>query len=310
LTFERDNYALHGLRLDGLGLEIGPSHNPIAAGLPGVNAKVLDHMDQADLVKKYTSLRVDTSRIQPVDYVWSGERYADLVGDERFDWVIASHVIEHVPDIVGFINECAEVMAPEGVLSLVVPDKRETFDFYRPPAGLGPVVDAHLQSRRMSSPGAIAEFEMFIADYDGSPTPRFMNPAAHAMAMMKRAEGGHYVDIHAWVFTPSSFRLLMEDLHALGLLQLRECAFAENGGEFYIKLSKAGAGPGVDRTALARRALDELTGIKRGVISDTQERLEQLVRERTALRAELEAVKRTLSWRITAPLRAVRRSVG
>ncbi|OYX35297.1 MAG: hypothetical protein B7Y99_04070 [Caulobacterales bacterium 32-69-10] len=310
MVTHRDKNALEGLRLDGLGLEIGPSHNPIAAGLPGVKAKVLDHMTQEGLIEKYAALNTDTSRIQPVDYVWSGERYIDLVGDTRFDWIIASHVIEHVPDIVGFINECAEVMSPDGVLSLVVPDKRDTFDFYRPPVGLGPVIDAHLQGRRMSSPGAIAEFEMFICDNDGSPAPRILHPVDHARAMMERAREGIYHDIHAWVFTPSSFRLLIEDLYALELLHLRECAFGEVGGEFYVKLSKAGAGPGVDRAVLARRALDEQVGRQVSAPPAVEERLEQMERENNALKAELDATRRTLSWRITAPLRALRRGVG
>ena len=306
---DRRDHILSNLRLDGLGLEIGPSYGPIAAGLPGVKARTLDFMNQEQLVAKYARLGQDTSRIQPVDYVWSGERYIDLVGDTRFDWIIASHVIEHVPDLVGFVNECAEILTEDGVLSLVVPDKRWTFDYYRPPVGLGAVVDAHLQGRRMSSPGATAEFEMFIADYNGSPSaPPFLNPVAHAKAMMAKATSGAYHDIHAWVFTASSFRLLIEDLHALGMMQVREAAFAPAVGEFYIQLSRQGAGPGVDRQTLGLRALEEQS--LSGSVVGQAGPLERLTRENAALQAELAATRRTLSWRLTAPLRAVRRPFG
>jgi hypothetical protein len=259
-------------------------------------------MDQGQLVAKYAEMGVDTSRILPVDYVWSGERYRDLVGDVRFDWIVASHVVEHVPDLVGFVNECTEILAPGGALSLVVPDKRATFDYHRPPSGLGAVVDAHLAGRRISSPGATAEFELYIADYhaDALAPPFMQQDIEHACNMMARAARGEYHDVHAWVFTPSSFRLLVEDLHRLGLLQAREAAFVEGEDEFYVQLSREGAGPDLDRLALSTRAVDELRGACE---------IERLVRRNIALRGELEATRRTLSWRLTAPLRAIRRGL-
>ncbi len=102
-----------------------------------------------------------------MDYVWSGQPYTELMGAVRFDWVLASHVIEHVPDLIGFINECGELLTPGGRLSLAVPDRRCEFDYYRPCAGLGSVVDAHLEGRRRSSPGLAAEFALYICQLDG-----------------------------------------------------------------------------------------------------------------------------------------------
>lgn len=306
MAFERDSNALAGLNLEGLGLEIGPSHSPIAAGLPGVECKVLDHSSQADLVRKYAGMGVDTSRIQPVDYVWAGERYLDLVGDTRFDWIIASHVIEHVPDIVGFLKGCAEVLKPGGIVSLVVPDKRATFDYYRPPTGLGPVVDAHFQRRKLSSPGAIAECEIMMAAWDETTAPAILHPIEHAQAMMKMPGRGVYHDVHAWVFTPAQFRLLIEDLYLLELLELRELSHGEAKDEFYIKLSVGAPGPGTDRKTLALKALDELA-VGRAAPAG---RVAELESQNAALKAELAALRQTLSWRVTAPLRAVRRGVG
>jgi SAM-dependent methyltransferase len=309
LAIDRDRNALAGLNLQGLGLEIGPSHSPIAAGLPGVNCKVLDHSDQAELIRKYEHMGTDTSRIQPVDYVWSGQRYLDLVGDTRFDWIIASHVIEHVPDIVGFLNQCAEILNPGGIISLVAPDKRESFDYYRPPAGLSAVVDAHVERRKLSSAGAIAEFEMFYAEFvHGQTNPPMPNTSEYAIQMMKKPGKGVYHDVHAWVFTPSSFRLLIEDLYRLELLDVREAGFAEVPHEFYVKLAKEGRGPDVGRAVLAQRAVDELAG-SAGVPPVAQEHIARLEREKAELEAELAATRATLSWRVTAPLRAVRRGV-
>ncbi len=63
-ALDRRERILTGLNLDGLGLEIGPGYNPLAAGDPQLRVKTLDHLDQAGLIEKYAKTAVDTSRIQ------------------------------------------------------------------------------------------------------------------------------------------------------------------------------------------------------------------------------------------------------
>jgi SAM-dependent methyltransferase len=311
---DRRSRILDGLDLSGLGLEIGPSYSPIAAGDPALRVKTLDHIDQAALIEKYRNdPLVDVGRIQPVDYVWSGERYIDLVGDTRFDWIVASHVIEHVPDVVGFINECAEILTPGGVLSLAVPDKRYEFDYYRPPTGLARLVDAHYDGRRLTSPGSVAEHLLNHATLDGRQTwseheqgvPSSADDFDLVRYGMDQTRRGEYVDMHAWAFTPHSFRLAMHDLHKLGLLTVKELSFSGSVGcEFYCQLSLAGAGDVPDRLTMNRRALREL-------MSATSEEAparpgaETLKTENADLRRRLTALEASSSWRLTAPLRAL-----
>jgi SAM-dependent methyltransferase len=263
---DRRAVILEGLNLAGLGLEIGAGYGPLAAGQPGLNVRSLDHLDQAGLIEKYARQGAPTDHIGPVDYVWSGQRYAELVGETRFDWIVASHVIEHVPDLVGFLNQCAEILTPEGVLTLAVPDRRYSFDYYRPESGLRELIDAHVSGRTLSSPGCAAEHFLSLARLDGRDTwdeadrgrPEFVVPFETAENRYRRALDGTYVDVHAWVFTPSSFRLAMEDLHALGLIGLREARFRPTVGcEFFVQLSLAGAGSGLSRLDLAEQAVRE-----------------------------------------------------
>jgi SAM-dependent methyltransferase len=49
-----------------------------------------------------------------------------------FDFVVAAHVIEHLRDPVGSIVHAIRILKPGGVLILVVPDLRRTFDRNRP----------------------------------------------------------------------------------------------------------------------------------------------------------------------------------
>jgi len=121
----------------GLGIEIGPSHDPVAPKASGYNVRVVDHLSQGELKAKYEGHGVNTDNIESVDVIWRGEPLEQLVGSERYDWIIASHVIEHVPDPIKFIRSCQKVLKENGVLSLAVPDKNFCLDHLRPPSSTG-----------------------------------------------------------------------------------------------------------------------------------------------------------------------------
>lgn len=230
------------------GLEIGPSHRPAAPKREGFNVKILDHLSAEGLREKYRSSGLDIAAIEEVDFVWSGQPLAELVGDERFNWIIAAHLIEHVPDFIGFLRECEKMLENAGVLSLVVPDKRYCFDHFREVSSLAQVIDAHVEKRQTHSSGSVAEFYLNACKKNGviawDPAHQgnyeFCHGSNDAKEMMARASTGEYLDIHAWCFTPSSFRLLMQDLFTLGLIQLREVGFfPTEGHEFFIALAKS-----------------------------------------------------------------------
>ncbi len=245
----------------GRGLELGPSHRPIAPKKAGFNVRVLDHLDRQGLIAKYKDHGVDLDAIEEVDYVWRGERYADIVGrEEKFDWIIASHVIEHAPDFVGFLKNCEEILSPDGALIIAVPDKRRCFDRFRPRSSLASVVDAHKSGRKVHSPGTAAEYFLNVVTLNGkiawqadeSGEFRNVHGLEDAQRVMSAIEQtGVYVDLHAWVFTPASFRLIVRDLADLGLIGLREAGFQETAGhEFYVALSRIAKASEVSRLEL------------------------------------------------------------
>ena len=273
----RRDILLAHIDRDGLGLEIGPSHNPIAPRRDGFRVEIVDHASREDLVVKYAEHGVDTDAIEEVDFVWDGRRrYVELTGRPKgYDWIIASHVIEHVPDLAAFINDCDAILRDGGVLSLAVPDKRYCFDRMRPLTSLQSVVDAHLESRTNHTPGRVADYFLNVVALDGrvawspgdaepGPLSRlgFVHGIDDARRGMRAAiEGNVYLDIHAWCFTPSSFRLLMDDLYALGCIQLRETAFQDGGSEFFVAMSRNGAGHGLSRMELLDNIEHELSAI-------------------------------------------------
>lgn len=235
------------------GIEIGPSHNPLAPKKEGYQVHIIDHMNREQLIAKYKDHNVDIQNIEEVDFVWNGESFCELTGKSKFyDWIIASHVIEHTPDLIGFLNSCEEVLKETGVLSLVIPDKRYCFDHFRPIAGLAKILDSHYQGNRIHSAGTVAEYFLNVVSKAGiiAWTPDTLGDYSlvHGLDDAKRgidAVLNHqaYLDVHAWCFVPHSFRLIIHDLFCLGLTQLKEVDFfpTENH-EFYMTLSRNGKG--------------------------------------------------------------------
>lgn len=252
----------------GLGLEVGPCHDPVAAKSDGYNVHIVDHLPTAELRNKYKGHGLDVERIEEVDFVWNGEPLEDLLGaDTCYDWIIASHVIEHVPDPISFIRSCQRVLKPGGILSLAIPDKRYCFDHLRPPSSTGAVLQAFLEKRTRHTPGQVFDSFSFAAVNGGALAWQqgsmgkldFMHAHGFGGLMLQDyLASDAYVDVHGWVFTPSSFRLIVYDLNALGYLNIREEAFTPTiGCEFFVSFRNAPAPPPGDRIALARAALQE-----------------------------------------------------
>lgn len=86
----------------GPGLEIGHSHSPLAPKAAGYNVEILDHATAPELHAKYRDAGVNLDHIEDVDFVWNGAPLPETVGRrDCYDWIIASHVIEHTPDMPG-----------------------------------------------------------------------------------------------------------------------------------------------------------------------------------------------------------------
>ncbi len=257
----------------GLGLEIGPSFNPLVPKADGYRVEILDHLSAANLREKYKSTpNVDLSKIEEVDYVSDGGSILKLVGKpQHYDYIIASHVIEHTTDLLGFISDCEQLLKDTGVLVLAVPDKRFAFDCLRSYSTTGQILQAHLERRQRHTPGQVFDEVAYnclrdgaIAWKNGDSGPlSFFRPLSDAKAAFEKLQQQDiFYDIHAWQFTPAGFRLIMNDLFEIGSIYLRETSFHETlGNEFFISLSKFGAGCPIDRLLLAECAINEQKAI-------------------------------------------------
>ncbi len=267
---KRETIILKHINKDGVGLEIGPSHAPVAPKTDGYNVQVVDHADRNSLIEKYRPHGVAIERIEEVDHIWHGESYAALTGKTSYyDWIIASHVIEHTPNLVEFLNNCAEVLKDDGLISLAIPDARYCFDFLRPLTGIGQIIDANINQLTMHSPGTAYEYCASYCSSKGKMTwghGKTRKPfiPAYSVDSARTIFSGHgsakkYADYHSWCFTPHSFRLIMYDLYQLGLTSMQEVAFYPTRAcEFYVVLGKKGETTTCSRLELMQKMRDEL----------------------------------------------------
>ena len=142
-------------------LEIGPLHAPICRR-PDSNVKYIDAFTTEELREHYASdPNVDSAAIVDVHYVWRGEPYGELIG-ERFDCVVTSHNIEHMPCLVDFLGNLESVLKPGGRVYLAIPDKRYCFDHYKSESSISDVVDAFILGKKKLPPSALVRQALLV----------------------------------------------------------------------------------------------------------------------------------------------------
>lgn len=238
---------------DQMGLEIGALNNP-TIDLDEGAIHYADHLSTEGLREKYAAdLNVDVNSIVSVDYIWGDRTLRQAVGKGIFfDYVVASHVIEHIPDVVGWFAEISEILRPGGVLSLVIPDKRYTFDCQRELSRPAEFIESFLlKSRRPSirqifdshySSAPVDATTAWSDSFNAKTVENFHNHPLGVFELCKRVNDENlYMDSHCYTFTPESFIDVFELIYDLELTKLGlECVFPTciNEMEFYVSLKK------------------------------------------------------------------------
>ena len=107
-------------------LEIGALNKPFIQDTGRHNRQeifYLDHMETSELKEKYRHDKsVDISSIVNVDFVCFDGNVSKAVGDKKFDVIIASHVAEHIPNLIKWLQVLSYILQPDGCIFLVLPD--------------------------------------------------------------------------------------------------------------------------------------------------------------------------------------------
>jgi hypothetical protein len=233
------------------GLEIGPLANPLVPKEAG-EVYYVDRAPTEEIIRWY---RIDgtvaVDQIVEIDFVWGDRSLSQCVGGLRFDYCVAAHVVEHVPDLITWFQEIGDILVDGGIAAFSIPDKRYTFDILRPLTVPADLLDAYARKLRRPSIRHIYDhFSSFTeVDVEQAWRPDFdpgkLKPAwdarfayAHSMHAINN---DRYVDSHCWVFSADSFIGLLATLSELGLIDFMIHRFFEVPElhfEFVVQLEK------------------------------------------------------------------------
>ena len=137
------NPAVRGLLarfLIGAGVELGPGHHPMPLLFSDATVRYVDRWDPEENRALFPDV-ADGSTFTTPDVIANldVDRLSALT-DESQDFVIASHLLEHLANPLAQLEDMHRVLKRGGVALIFLPDRRYTFDRQRSPTPLEHVI--------------------------------------------------------------------------------------------------------------------------------------------------------------------------
>lgn len=242
------------LQPEGLGLEISPYFDPVLEKSQW-NVVYTDYIDTDELRKKAAENPNLAGRLVPeVDFVWTpGKPLKECVpAGALFDYAVASHVMEHVPNPIGWLNDIFSVLRTGGRLALFLPDRRLSSDYYRKLTRFEDLVALWIEQPKVPSPHQVVDFMsnsfqnlhgVGVGWTDAGPsgeTRAYSDDEAVNTGMFVYNEE-QYLDIHCTVWESEKFKLTFDRIVNAGLLSADVGEAVRDDGEFLAILTKSAA---------------------------------------------------------------------
>lgn len=203
-------------------LEISPSNNPIFSGAKywGLN----DGYNKDDV---------------PLDYTCAIEEVP-----EHFDYVVSSHVIEHIPDPLGHLISVSKI---SDSYYFILPDHFYCFDHFKRPSSFLELIEAYMDKRRIHTKHISLEDKLMRThndpirhwNNDHGECPKFdpekLNKTIDLIQSYKKDA---LVNAHGWKFRPALFEQFLKMINEAGILkcEYKVIPTAKNDFSFYVSL--------------------------------------------------------------------------
>ncbi len=193
--------------LRGRGIEIGAHERPI----PGIKPFYVDRFREFDGKKCPAHVLADGAQLP--------------FRDSSLDYIASSHVLEHLANPAGAILEWYRAVKPGGILYMIIPDRRLTFDCYRQRTSVAHLIEDFDLDTPASDPTHIDEFFDHVDLRALNPSLRRDQVNAfreeHRALHHRAAREGRRVDIHFHVFERDDVLELLAALRAHPRAKLR-----------------------------------------------------------------------------------------
>ena len=226
-------------------LEVGALDNPTFLRSEN-NVFFADYFSQEESQRRHQKGKLrSVDRIVPVDFVLRDSTLRDAV-TIRADLTIANHVIEHVADVIRWLQDVHVITATGGWLFLSVPDRRFTFDYFKPHTDAVDLIRAYDDRLVKPSKYQILRHLYYHADVDRIEAWEGRYPADHLHRIpfpeaitRATALSENYADVHCSIFTAESFKRIFDDLAETDLVPWTISAISDvgrNENEFRVLL--------------------------------------------------------------------------
>lgn len=287
-------------------LELGPLNRPLFEKKEFPNSFTADIRSTEDVKKLYekndylsaTGICVDTDSIVDIDYVIKGS-YANTFKDtEKFDYIVASHVVEHIPDLIGWFEDASSVLVPNGKVLLVYPDKRYSFDKFRESSVFTQALQVH-QGKTAALEQRIMDFQTNVVD-ENDPAYWWYHPNALEHLPSKAIDvqelGKETDDVHYWPFSPTAFLKFLLDMDRAGLSDFECINFQDTSvddQQFFVTLKKK-AEKADERTDRLRELIANSLQPQDAIVQQALNKAEQMDAEAHRVYIELDKTYKAL----------------
>ena len=158
---------LYSRHLRGEGIELGPGHHPYVLTLPLTTVRYVDRWEPQQNRALFPELGEQAEFPEPDVVANLDAEQLAMFGDASQDFVIASHVFEHLANPLAMLVESHRVLKPGGVLLLLLPDMRMTSDARRAPTQLQHLVTEYDGNVREVDEAHLLEYVRVVQGYDG-----------------------------------------------------------------------------------------------------------------------------------------------
>lgn len=236
-----------------IGLEIGPNISPLFPRKEGFQVEYVESISTQELKDRCVNDGKDPNRVEPIDYIF--QRDKGLVGTvdkiNHYDYVVSSHVIEHIPDIVTHLHEVSQVLNDTGLYGLIIPDKYLCFDYLKPPSTIGQILQAYMEKRTKPPISSYIDEIRYgtmlsssnkgawsISD-NGELQIKYQSSHKKIASILSDTKHTESWFGHTWFFSCESFLSIFNDLKLLNLTDLEMVDILPTGHmDFIVILGK------------------------------------------------------------------------
>ncbi len=152
--------------LGGDGIELGPGHQPFPVPYTGARVRYVDRWKPDENVAMFPELGEGVVFPMPDIVADLDDEGLSMLADESQDFVIASHVLEHLCDPIKQLAEIHRVLRPGGVALVLLPDRRMTFDRARQGTTLEHLLADHQAGMRIPDDAHLEEFLIYTEGWN------------------------------------------------------------------------------------------------------------------------------------------------